>query len=349
METLDLLGVALGLATLAGINLYLTVFVTGLAIRFDWIHLLTQYEQLEVLAHPVVIIISGLLYFLEFFADKIPWVDSTWDTLHTIIRPVGGTLLAIQVLGDSDPVFEVIVALLAGGMALMTHSVKAGTRVVVNSSPEPFTNIALSVTEDVTVVGGLWLIYANPVLALVIFVLFLAVASYFAPRMFRAVRTKLWLAWQKLQAPPTRNGDATLPDHLPAGCDLLFHALNESGAAIEWAVPCINGKSPGIPSYLAGFLIATTDDSNTLYFVASRRFGKASVKLDLCGYKVEHSSKFLTENILLYPLDKKQPRYLFLLERPRDQVAKALAQAITTRLTTATKVESIETPAMLPI
>jgi len=99
VDRLNLLSVALGLAALAGINLYLTVFATGLAIHFHWITLGPDYQALDILGHPAVIIISGVFYFLEFFADKIPWVDSIWDAVHTVIRPIGGALLAIQVIG----------------------------------------------------------------------------------------------------------------------------------------------------------------------------------------------------------------------------------------------------------
>src|SRR3981081_482874 len=113
MDRLNLLGVALGLAALAGINLYLTVFVTGLAIHFHWIALAPDSQTLEVLANPWIITIAGVLYFLEFLADKIPWVDSIWDAVHTVIRPIGGALLAIQLLGSPSPTYTVIVALLA--------------------------------------------------------------------------------------------------------------------------------------------------------------------------------------------------------------------------------------------
>src|SRR5262245_15305501 len=122
VERLNLLAVALGLAALAGVNLYLTVFATGLAIHFHWINLAPQYQSLEVLGNPWIIGIAGVLYLLEFFADKIPWVDSIWDAVHTVIRPIGGALLAIQVLGHPSPVFTVIVALLAGGTSLITRS-----------------------------------------------------------------------------------------------------------------------------------------------------------------------------------------------------------------------------------
>src|SRR5215471_14975067 len=140
MERLDLLSVALGLAALAGVNLYLTVFATGLAIHFHWIALAPQYQSLEILGNPWIITVAGILYVLEFFADKIPWVDSIWDAVHTVIRPIGGAFLAFQVLGHPDPVFGVIVGLLAGGTTLVAHTAKATTRLTANTSPEPFSN-----------------------------------------------------------------------------------------------------------------------------------------------------------------------------------------------------------------
>src|SRR5712664_5008299 len=139
---LDLLAVALVLAALAGITLYLTVFVTVLAIHFHWITLAPQYQSLEVVSNPWIITVAGVLYFLEFFADKIPWVDSIWDAVHTIIRPIGGALLAIQVLGHTSPTFTVIAEVLGGGTSLVSHTAKTATRLASNTSPEPFSNIA---------------------------------------------------------------------------------------------------------------------------------------------------------------------------------------------------------------
>src|SRR5262252_1929795 len=138
MDQLNLLAAALGLAALAGINLYLTVFATGLAIHFHWITLSPAYQSLDILGNPWIIAVAGILYFLEFFADKIPWVDSIWDAVHTVIRPIGGAFLGIQVLGHPDPVFAVIVGLLAGGTTLVAHTAKATTRLTANTSPEPF-------------------------------------------------------------------------------------------------------------------------------------------------------------------------------------------------------------------
>ncbi|MEP6810982.1 MAG: DUF4126 domain-containing protein, partial [Chthoniobacterales bacterium] len=201
MEQLNLLGVALGLATLAGINLYLTVFVTGLAVNQHWIVLGPQYQSLEVLGHPAIIAVAGVFYFLEFFADKIPWVDSAWDAVHTVIRPIGGAFLAIRVLGHSSPVFDVLVVLLAGGTSLIAHTAKASSRLVANASPEPFSNIGLSLAEDVGVFGGLALIYYNPLLALGLFLCALIAFIYFAPKILRAMKAKIWLVFKKLNGP----------------------------------------------------------------------------------------------------------------------------------------------------
>src|SRR6266513_1469638 len=205
VEKLDLLAVALGLAALAGINLYLTVFATGLAIHFHWITLAPAYHSLEVLGNPVIVTIAGILYFLEFFADKIPWFDSAWDAVHTVIRPIGGALLAIQVLGHPSPAFTVIVALLAGGTSLIAHTAKATTRLATNTSPEPFSNIGLSLGEDAAVLGGLALVHFNPLLALTIFLIAIGVFFYFARRILRSIKGKIGRARKKLDEPADRN------------------------------------------------------------------------------------------------------------------------------------------------
>ncbi len=205
MERLDLLSVALGLAALAGINLYLTVFATGLAIHFHWITLGSQYQSLEVLGNPWIISIAGVLYLLEFFADKVPWVDSIWDAVHTVIRPIGGALLAIQVLGHPNPAFTVIVALLAGGTSLLAHTAKAATRLASNTSPEPLTNIALSLGEDAAVLGGLTLVHFSPVLALIIFLVCIGAFWYFARKILRSIKGKFGSTRKKLDEPADRN------------------------------------------------------------------------------------------------------------------------------------------------
>lgn len=186
MDILQELGWALGFATLAGINLYLVVLVAGVAIRFDWIDLLSQYDKLGVLGENWVIGTAGALFLIEFFADKIPWVDSTWDTIHTVVRPIGGVFLALGVLGELDPTMSVVAGLLAGGTTLTTHMAKAGGRLFINLSPEPVSNVAASVSEDGLVLGGITLMALAPTLAFFVFlaVVILAVVLVSKFRLF---------------------------------------------------------------------------------------------------------------------------------------------------------------------
>jgi hypothetical protein len=332
MERLNLLGVALGLATLAGINLYLTVFVTGLAINQHWIVLSPAYQSLEVLGNPVVVTIAGLLYLLEFFADKIPWVDSAWDSVHTLIRPIGGALLAIQVLGHSTPTFSLIVALLAGTTSLMAHTAKAASRLTANTSPEPFSNIGLSVVEDVAVLGGLALIHYNPTLALGIFVVALAAFVYFAPKIFRAMRAKIWLILKKLNGPADSDVPVKLPITLPGRYAEIFNHQNVLDETITWAIPCISGRGRRIPANLFGALVATNEEPRKLVFVA-RKSGRAfSQTIDLEGSMVAREPKFLSENLIIFPAAGKGPKYLFIFPRPLAALVEQITEHLRERL-----------------
>lgn len=188
MDLLAQLGVALGFASLSGLNLYLTTLVAGLAIRFHWIELAERFHSLQILANPWIIGIAGVLFLIEFCADKIPWLDSTWDAVHTFIRPVGGTMLALAALGQVDPTIQVIACLLAGSAALATHGAKAGTRALLNLSPEPVTNTAASVTEDGLVLGGLGLIAASPITALFVFIGVTLFAAWLCATLWKRLR-----------------------------------------------------------------------------------------------------------------------------------------------------------------
>lgn len=194
MTLIDQLGIALGLATLAGLNLYLTVLVAGCAVRFQWIELSENFQNMAALGDPWVLGIAGGLFLIEFFADKIPWVDSTWDMVHTLIRPAGAVLLALAALGDMNPLMVTLAVLLAGTAALSTHGTKSGIRAFLNLSPEPVSNSVASITEDGLVLGGLGLIGLAPAVALFIFigvvVLCLAAAVMLWRKIFR-VRKKL--------------------------------------------------------------------------------------------------------------------------------------------------------------
>jgi hypothetical protein len=192
METLALLGTALGLGLASGLSLYGTVFVTGLAVHLGWVRLATEWQGLAVLADPVVLVPAGVLFAVELLADKIPWLDSLWDGVHTVIRPIGGALLATRVLGDLSPGAEVLAFLLLGGVTLTAHGAKAGLRLLVNTSPEPFSNSAVSLSENVLVGAGVWLALAHPLLALALGLLGLAVCAavtiWLGRRFVRALR-----------------------------------------------------------------------------------------------------------------------------------------------------------------
>src|SRR5436309_2032253 len=323
---LDLLSVALGLAALAGVNLYLTVFATGLAIHFHWITLAPQYQSLEILGHPLVITISGILYLLEFLADKIPWFDSAWDAVHTVIRPIGGALLAIQVLGHPSPAFTVIVALLAGGTSLVAHTAKAATRLASNTSPEPFSNIGLSLGEDAAVLAGLALVHFNPVLALIIFFIGIAAFFYFAPKILRAMKAKIWLAWKKLNGPADRKTPINLPITLQARLASVFDRENVLGETVAWAVRCISGRGRRIPTNLFGALVATNEEPRRLIFVARKSGRPYTRTIELEGSVITHEPRFLFENLLISPAAGKGPKYSFIFPRSDAGLVEEIVQ-----------------------
>ena len=185
MDVLATLGRTLGFSLAAGVNLYATVALVGLAARFGWVAL---PEQFQVFNNPWVIGVAGVLYVVEFFADKIPWVDTMGDAVHTFVRPVGGALIAVAALGDASPTIEGLVALLGGAVAAGSHATKAGTRVAANASPEPFSNWALSIIEDIFVVGLGLVTLKFPLLALGISLVILLVMMLAARWIWQLLR-----------------------------------------------------------------------------------------------------------------------------------------------------------------
>lgn len=184
-QTTDLLRiVALSslLAWASGLRLYLVVFALGLAGHEGWIEL---PAGLEVLQHPLVIGAAGVMLAIEFFADKVPWVDSLWDQVHTFIRVPAGALLAAGATGDTVNAVTLAAGLLGGTITAGTHFAKAGSRIAMNASPEPFSNWSASLTEDVLVMGGIWLALRHPVIFLVFFVLFVALLVWALPKLWR--------------------------------------------------------------------------------------------------------------------------------------------------------------------
>ena len=168
MGAVELVGVAASLSFLAGWRLYACVAAAGLAMRFGLLDLPQQVHALDALANPWVIGVAAVGALAELVADKVMWFDSLWDSAHTLIRPLGGALLALAVVDASDPAWQVIVFLLGGGAALLSHGAKASARAAVNTSPEPVSNIAVSGAEDVLTAGGLWLVLSQPHIAVAV-------------------------------------------------------------------------------------------------------------------------------------------------------------------------------------
>ncbi len=259
MDVVHLLATALGLAALAGINLYLTVFLTGMAVRFQWIELAPGLEPLDALGHPAVLAVAGFMALAEMIADKSPWFDSLWDAVHTVIRPVGAVFIGLAVLGDMHPALTVIGVLLCGGVALTTHTAKAGFRLLVNASPEPFSNAVVSTAEDVGVVGGIFLVLLFPVLAIVLLLLFLGLFGWKAPKLFRFFRATGWLIIAKLRALDPGGPDRL--NELPTGvCAAARHAFEKGsaeGEKLAWAVPAVLVSAGRLPEFAHGYVIET--------------------------------------------------------------------------------------------
>lgn len=187
MEYLATIGALMGLAFTSGLRLYSTLLALGLGVRFGVLTLPPSLADLRVLAETPVLVVLALVYCIEFVADKVPWVDSMWDLVHTFIRPLGAAFLAAAAVGDLDPIAKTMVAILCGGIALSSHSAKAGTRVVANHSPEPFSNIGLSLAEDGVVLGGVWLAIQYPLVALAVVAILVALVVWTVPKLVRAM------------------------------------------------------------------------------------------------------------------------------------------------------------------
>jgi hypothetical protein len=266
----------MGLGAVAGINLYATVLAVGLGINLGLITPSPELSGLAALGHPLVVLVAGTMYTVEFFADKIPWVDSAWDAIHTFIRPIGAAWLGAVALGHVDPALGVAAFLLAGSAALSTHATKAGVRLIANGSPEPFSNVLLSVSEDVVAVTGVWLTLAHPMLAGLLAAAFLGGFGLLAPRLFRVLRVQvqglaaLYRVW-------TGRGAAAddMFDVLPTGHAQLLPP--EFGARGDFALRCVAGRSVGAPPWSTGYLCLA---GRRLAVLARRGFGVREYLID---------------------------------------------------------------------
>ena len=200
MGATELVGVAASLSLLAGWRLYAAVLAAGLAMRAGWIDLPTHLEGLRALGSPLVIGVAALGTLAELFADKLAWLDSAWDGVHTAVRPLGGALLALAVVDASDPGWQLATLLLGGSAAFASHAAKASTRAVVNTSPEPLSNMALSSAEDVASGSLLWLVLSHPAMALAVAILLAVLTVVLLVLAWRVLNT-IWTRWKRVVPP----------------------------------------------------------------------------------------------------------------------------------------------------
>ena len=204
MEAVNIIALSMGAAWASGINLYATIVMLGYMGMTGNIDL---PPGLEILSDPMVMGAAGLMYCVEFFADKIPGVDSGWDTIHTFIRIPAGAMLATGAIGDVTPAIALTAALLGGTLAAGSHATKAGTRLLINTSPEPFTNWTASVSEDLLVIGGLWAALNHPALFIITLIIFIMLMIWLLPRLWRLIkhafrRIGSWLGLCEPPQPP---------------------------------------------------------------------------------------------------------------------------------------------------
>ena len=191
MSAVELIALAASVSLLAGWRLYLVVFATGLAMKLGWVALPEQLSALDALTNNWIIGIAGAGALAEFFADKIAWVDSAWDAIHSFIRPLGGALLSAAIVDSADPAWQVASFLLGGGAAFVAHAGKAGARTLVNTSPEPFSNVIVSTAEDVATGGLFTLAIAYPVAAALIAAMLVILSLWLVLAARRALRRLL--------------------------------------------------------------------------------------------------------------------------------------------------------------
>jgi len=185
MDIVEIIALTMGVAWASGINLYAAIFVLGwMGGSGD----LVLPENLQVLTSPMVMGAAGFMYCVEFFADKTPGVDTGWDAIHSFIRIPAGAMLAASAVGDVTPAVEIAAAILGGTLATGSHLTKAGSRVMINTSPEPFSNWVASITEDVLVIGGLWTALNHPLLFIALLIVFIILMIWLLPKLWRGIK-----------------------------------------------------------------------------------------------------------------------------------------------------------------
>jgi hypothetical protein len=316
MDIIAQLGSILGLSLVSGINLYATVAVVGLVTKYDLVSGLPP--DFSLLANDAVIFVALFLYAIEFLMDKIPGLDTLWDTLHTLIRPFGGAMLALLQVGEATPAMEVIVFMLGASMASMAHITKAGTRLIVNASPEPFSNVLLSLIEDAGTVSFSMLTLVYPKLSFVLTLIIMGLIGFILPLIFRTVRMLLGALSFSIKCMFQKETAWTSTHILPLPYDTFLEDRKPADEKVIWTGSAYSIKVPGIPRFIPVQVVITP---KAIYFLYKRWFRMHSKQLPISQIRLHkcYPGTLLTkwlirttgENRLLYmyrPLAKILPQ-----------------------------------------
>ena len=282
MDAIAHLGSILGLSFISGINLYATVAMTGLCVRTGLITGLPP--EFQVFANEAVIFVALLLYAVEFFMDKIQGLDTLWDSLHTLIRPLGGAFIALTQIGEASAAVEVIVFLVGASMASAAHATKTGTRLVVNTSPEPVSNVLVSVGEDIFVVGFSYLALAYPKLTFFLTIVFVILIIIFLPILIRAFRMFLGSLFFRIKAFFIHDMTKSRLLSLPLSMDTFFDDQKEKDEEIIWAGKAYAGRIPSVRRSSRIYLVITTRALYCLYRQWFRTRIKRQARADIQKY-----------------------------------------------------------------
>jgi hypothetical protein len=304
MESLITLSSIVGLSFAGGINLYATIALVGLCVRYNLITGLPP--ELYVFGNDIVIGIALILYVIEFFADKVPGLDTLWDLVHSLIRPFSGAAFALIAAGDADPVFKVVAVMVGTAVSTTTHFSKAGTRLIVNTSPEPFSNIALSFVEDIGALSIGYLAITYPYVAALVVIILLGVVCAFAPRLFRIAR--FWVSAVILRITSLfkrQKGSDPIPDK-------IWRYLNLQGPP-PLVCKCLIRQCPEIVKNSRGYVIVQNDG---IILVSSRWFRLKKVFLPLIEIaKVQYIESFFFIFLEIYNNEKGPVHLLFTQNR----------------------------------
>ncbi len=326
MEWIQILGSSVGLALLSGINLYATTLTLGLALRFNLLTLPERLAGLEVLGNEWIIGISAIMFIVEFFADKIPWVDTAWDSIQTFIRPLGAGLIGIAAMGDLEPALQIVLFLVFGGVGLTSHATKAGTRVLVNHSPEPFSNIILSTLEDILVIVATWVFIQNPLIGVIAVAIFLILFVLIAPKLFRLLAVLLSGVMGLIRGIfGWKLSTDALPPHLANYID------RKSGTTPPLKIiRCRIGRGIPIPRHAAGYLLAFND---SIVVVCKTLFRTRHWQVPLADITDISMGGRVLYGVLEITAAKR--RYQLLVNRDRWEAAGQMVEIIMAKMTRA--------------